>query len=235
MATVTWDSGVTSKGQADGVSYTYTNTNFATQLNTIPPFAKINSVKITAKFQVNLYTNNGGLTVGSKTWEVDNTNNHDWITIVNNEDITAYLTGASETANAGELPSVTIYANKRMGFVRTFKTQVIITWDYTPRYQYSFGTNDINMGACRGTRLYNEGETVTAEAVPKSGYRFVKWSDGSTENPRIFTASKDTELTAYFELDKINNIYVNTSQSSEVLVNTVEASGVLADTTKVYE
>lgn len=140
MATVTWDSGVTSKGQADGVSYTYTNDNFINQLNAIPPYSTINSVKITAKFQVNLYTNNGGLTVGSKTWTVGNTDNHDWITIVNNEDITPYLTGGSGAENAGALPNITVYANKRMGFVRTFKTQVTITWDYTEPHSHSYTT-----------------------------------------------------------------------------------------------
>ncbi len=36
------------------------------------------------------------------------------------------------------------------------------------------------------------------EAVPKANYRFDHWSDGNTDNPRLFYVTGDTTLVAYF-------------------------------------
>ena len=48
------------------------------------------------------------------------------------------------------------------------------------------------------------GSTVTLEATPNEGYRFVRWTDGtnerSTGNPYSFTATDDAELVAEFEV-----------------------------------
>lgn len=198
MATVTWDSGVTSKGQASEVSYTYNNNNFATQLNTIPPYATINSVKITAKFQVNLYTNYGTLKIGGvEVANTGNTNNHDWVTIVNNLDITSYLTGKSGTENAGTLPDITVYASKRLGLIRTFKTQVTITWDYTvPTYTATFknwdGTVLQSVSVTSGSTPSYSGATPTKAEDNQYTYSFSGW------DPPLGAITADTTYTAQF-------------------------------------
>ncbi len=46
---------------------------------------------------------------------------------------------------------------------------------------------------------YREGEKITLKATPNEGYLFDQWSDGSTENPYIFTIMQDTEITATFK------------------------------------
>ena len=35
--------------------------------------------------------------------------------------------------------------------------------------------------------------------MPATGYQFVQWSDGSTDNPRTVIVTEDMALTAYFE------------------------------------
>lgn len=39
-------------------------------------------------------------------------------------------------------------------------------------------------------------------ATPNSGYHFVQWSDGNTDNPRTIELTKDTAFTAEFEYDR---------------------------------
>lgn len=53
------------------------------------------------------------------------------------------------------------------------------------------------------------GETITVTATPNEGYRFVKWDDGVTTASRTITVTGNATYTAYFEIDKINNIFVN--------------------------
>ena len=50
-----------------------------------------------------------------------------------------------------------------------------------------------------GGGQYEEGATATITATPKSGYKFTRWSDGSTANPYSFTVTGNVSLTAYFE------------------------------------
>ena len=64
--------------------------------------------------------------------------------------------------------------------------------------QVQINTNDPLMGSVTGSGEYAYGTTATIEAVPAEGYRFVQWSDGSTENPRTLTVTKDISLTAEF-------------------------------------
>ena len=56
-----------------------------------------------------------------------------------------------------------------------------------------------SMGTVSGGGTYEEGQTATVTATPKSGYKFTRWSNGSTANPYSFTVASDVSLTAYFE------------------------------------
>ncbi len=64
---------------------------------------------------------------------------------------------------------------------------------------YSAGPNGSIKGSASQTVHFGaDGEPV--EAVPATGYRFVRWSDGITDNPRRDTKiSKDINVTAAFE------------------------------------
>lgn len=53
-------------------------------------------------------------------------------------------------------------------------------------------------GACTGAGSYPEGTAVTIQAIPASGYQFVKWSDDNTNATRSITLNADMNLTAQF-------------------------------------
>ena len=57
---------------------------------------------------------------------------------------------------------------------------------------------DIQSGYVTGTGTYFEGEEATLTATPADGHRFIKWSDGLTDNPRTVIVTSDTTLNALF-------------------------------------
>ena len=65
------------------------------------------------------------------------------------------------------------------------------------------------------------GDRPSFEAVPKTGYKFVRWSDGSTRAKRTFTIVDDFELSAEFE----RMSYVLTVKSDDERFGTVSGSG----------
>lgn len=69
------------------------------------------------------------------------------------------------------------------------------------RYTIEVYSSDNAKGCVQGGGEYDEGETVTLTAIPESGYRFVQWSDGNTENPRQIVVTEDLTLTAEFTED----------------------------------
>ena len=69
----------------------------------------------------------------------------------------------------------------------------------TPKEHYDVTVNVIGDGSVSGSGNYEEGTEVTLTATPNSGYRFSRWSNGSTANPYVFTVSRSMNLTAEFE------------------------------------
>lgn len=61
-------------------------------------------------------------------------------------------------------------------------------------------SSNITMGSVKGEGFYKENTTATLIANPASGYKFVKWSDGNSDNPRVITVTADVEYTAIFEI-----------------------------------
>ncbi len=60
-------------------------------------------------------------------------------------------------------------------------------------------SNDTAMGNASSSVPQYGVPTVTLTAVANTGYRFVSWNDGNTDNPRVITLSGDTVFTALFE------------------------------------
>ena len=54
-------------------------------------------------------------------------------------------------------------------------------------------------GTASGGGTFESGTVTTITAVPKEGYRFVKWSDGDTNAVRQVSVTSDMTYTAYFE------------------------------------
>ncbi len=60
-------------------------------------------------------------------------------------------------------------------------------------------SNNTSYGTVTGGGVYTPGSTVTLTATPNEHYSFVKWSDGSTDNPYVFTATESKTVRATFE------------------------------------
>ena len=54
-------------------------------------------------------------------------------------------------------------------------------------------------GHVDGSGTYFEGDTVTLTAIPNNTYRFLRWNDGDTSNPRQFIITQDSSFTAHFD------------------------------------
>ena len=67
------------------------------------------------------------------------------------------------------------------------------------KYSVTTNVNDPAMGKVIGAGEYEEGKTATLTAVPNPAYKFVNWSNGSTDNPLKITVTEDVEVTANFE------------------------------------
>ncbi|MBQ7210985.1 MAG: BspA family leucine-rich repeat surface protein [Paludibacteraceae bacterium] len=66
-------------------------------------------------------------------------------------------------------------------------------------YTINTAVNDEKMGSVTGAGSYEHGSEVTLTATANSGYRFVKWNTGATDNPLVFTANDNSIVTAIFE------------------------------------
>jgi hypothetical protein len=88
---------------------------------------------------------------------------------------------------------------------------IVVTEDITYTAEFTANTytvstkvNDDAMGyvSGAGSYLYTAEATLTATANPF--YRFVQWSDGITDNPRVVMVEKDSLFTAEFEIETFN-------------------------------
>ena len=62
-------------------------------------------------------------------------------------------------------------------------------------YIYSEYVNYAGQGN-GGCRSVDAGTVITATVLPNDGYFFQQWSDGNTDNPRVFTLTQDTTMEA---------------------------------------
>ena len=69
------------------------------------------------------------------------------------------------------------------------------------QYTITVASNNTAWGTVTGGGTYNEGTSVTLTATANSGYHFVQWQDGNTQNPRTITVTGNATYTATFEAD----------------------------------
>ncbi len=93
------------------------------------------------------------------------------------------------------------------------------------KYVVWVDVNDKSAGTVTGDGLVNEGVSHTVTATPKSGYHFLRWSNGVTENPYTFVVTQDTVLYALFEADVVINYYDINVVSSDETMGTVSGGG----------
>ena len=83
--------------------------------------------------------------------------------------------------------------------------KVTVTSDTTFGAEFAINTYELKTkaenGTVEGAGTYEYGAEATLKATPAVGYRFVKWSDGNTDNPRTVTVTGDKTYTANFEAE----------------------------------
>ena len=68
------------------------------------------------------------------------------------------------------------------------------------KFLLTVNANSASMGSVSGGGEYASGTEVELKATPKSGYEFVKWSDGDTNATRTYTTTAEAvTLTAEFK------------------------------------
>ena len=70
--------------------------------------------------------------------------------------------------------------------------------DASVSYTITATSANTAMGTVSGGGTYSSGTEVSLEATANAGYRFTGWDDGTTDNPRSFTAMANASYTAYF-------------------------------------
>ena len=66
------------------------------------------------------------------------------------------------------------------------------------QYTLTVQSSDNLKGGVQGSGTYEYASPQTISATANYGYHFVRWSDGSTTNPRIYTISDNATITADF-------------------------------------
>ncbi|MBP9991008.1 MAG: leucine-rich repeat protein, partial [Bacteroidales bacterium] len=88
-------------------------------------------------------------------------------------------------------------------FILTQDTTFTAEFDYN---QYSIITASSNstMGITTGDSTVSYQQQVTLTAIPNHGYHFVRWNDGSTDNPHTVTVIQNSTYTAQFNYNTYN-------------------------------
>ena len=79
--------------------------------------------------------------------------------------------------------------------------------------------NNAEWGVVEGSGYYDNGDEATLTATANNGYRFVKWSDEVTENPRTIVVTQDSTFTAIFEA---NAFTISTSVIDDAMGSVTE-------------
>ena len=69
----------------------------------------------------------------------------------------------------------------------------------TPKYTITVTANNDAYGTVSGGGTYDSAATATLTATANEGYKFVNWSDGNSNNPRIVTVTANASYMANFE------------------------------------
>ena len=85
------------------------------------------------------------------------------------------------------------------------------------------------MGFVNGGGTYAYNKAVQLTAVPRSGYCFLYWNDGNTDNPRIINVTSDKTYTAVFDVQT----YVITTNSSNSSMGVVYGESTYTKNTNV--
>jgi hypothetical protein len=92
-------------------------------------------------------------------------------------------------------------------------------------YHISVFSSDPTMGEVTGDGNYEQNTIVTLKALPFTGYMFLQWEDGETNNPRFVTVTEDADYTAVFGIVEGTPAYTITVTSADETMGWVTGGG----------
>lgn len=114
-------------------------------------------------------------------------------------DITQYIPDATYVNKGVRLAQNMRFDGTTWGIVNTVFIKNIRLYVLYTIPEYTISVSAGTGGTVTGGGTFEQGQTVTIQATPNIGYRFVKWSDGNTNASRTVTVSGNATYTAYFE------------------------------------
>ena len=162
----------------------------AATLNVSP----VSDTALTANFTYNQYTVTG-LSASATMGTVEGTATVNYLTDVTLTATANYGYHFTGWSNGATTESITIQATK--------DTTVTALFDYN-QYTVTGLSADETKGTVSGTATVNYLTDVVLTATAATGYHFVQWNDGNTDNPRTVSATEDMSFTATFAINLYN-------------------------------
>lgn len=95
---------------------------------------------------------------------------------------------------------------------------LLVSCKKTKQYTITVTVNDSSMGSATGGGTYEENTTATLTATANSTFKFVKWNDGNTSNPRTVKVTENASFQAIFTFEgeepDENGVYVTLGTES---------------------
>ena len=206
-----WNSSYTKRVvEYDEATVTFTSANKQSQTITNQPVTKGQPVEVVMKNDITL----SGVTFACTKWAASKAQT---ITLHYSVDggKTYTSTGITSTdfnISSEELPlgtnAVKITFNSSSNQVG-IASCTLVTVDANPdapKYMVTATPSDEAMGTVTGGGEYGKGSVVTLTATPNAGYKFVNWSNGSTDNPLVLEVTEDVNITANFAAKDVYTI-----------------------------
>ena len=127
------------------------------------------------------------------------------------------LTATANTGYTFLLWSDGVLANPRT-LTLTHDTTIVAYFDpLSNETRYIATTCDPAQGEVTGGGEYYLHTEATLTAVPAAGYQFVRWSDGTTDNPYTFVVTDDVTLTAEFtQTTGVQDVATDSASSTDL-------------------
>lgn len=187
-------------------------------------YTKVNSISFSCKANSNRNmwaqgTMKGGYStsIGSSNYPSNYVEVKDLGTIANESDTSA---NHSMTLSTSDYPNlifdnkiflcIALYNNIAANNIKFVLKNIVVTIKYNQEYTISTDVIPTGTGRVIGGGTHEYGTTATLTAEPNVGYKFTKWQDGNTTNPRTVEVTSDKTYTAYFEVN--TNIYRSTKK-----------------------
>lgn len=94
-------------------------------------------------------------------------------------------------------------------------------------------SDNSSMGTVSGGGAYAQDEAVTLRASPRSGYQFLSWTDGDSENPRHIVAASNATYVATF--DRVGIAEADTAAGCRLFPNPTEGKVTLGSAAALVE